>query len=274
MLTLIKRDLKYGTRSNLSKFVFTGLLFLFINLINIYNFSEWVKIRNISLSEIHFVDLFYEVFKGCGFDISIPIIWLMINSFLAYIIGNYAYEDLHLNGAYLLTRANNFWDFWTSKVIWVITNICIFYIITFVVLMIVSKAFLQFDFDWSLYSKENILALLQVKISAKEFMISTVVLYLSSSIAISILQIALSIAVKPIYAFFVVISIISISIFTFTPLLPGQHSLIMRHILFDSTHNLTVFKSLFYNFTLSLCAFIVGGVYINKTDIMLSVKTY
>lgn len=176
----------------------------------------------------------------------------MINFFIVFIIGSYIYDDLKNNGVYILSRVGNTKYFWISKVLWIIINNLIYYLIVFGIAVIAGKIF-----SGSSLEKDLI-----------ETLGTLFILYFTTSIALCLLNATLSLIVKPVYAYLIIILLLAFSIFLKNNLLPGQHSLILRHVPFDKIYNLTLWKSLIYNFVLSITAIFVGGRVIYKKDII------
>ncbi|WP_286909819.1 hypothetical protein [Clostridium sp. UBA1652] len=151
-----------------------------------------------------------------------------------------------------MSRVGNTKYFWISKVLWIIINNLIYYLIVFGIAVIAGKIF-----SGSSLEKDLI-----------ETLGTLFILYFTTSIALCLLNATLSLIVKPVYAYLIIILLLAFSIFLKNNLLPGQHSLILRHVPFDKIYNLTLWKSLIYNFVLSITAIFVGGRVIYKKDIV------
>lgn len=209
---------------------------------------ESLSIYNkVQLGEIGITNLVFEIFKGISYeDISFknfdfPLVWFMVNFFIVFIVGSYMYDDLKNNGVYILSRIGNPQYFWISKVLWIIINNLIYYLIVLGIAVIAGKRF-----SGSSLEKDLI-----------ETLGTLFILYFTTSVALCLLNTTLSLIVKPVYAYLIIILLLDFSIFLKNNLLPGQHSLILRHVPFDKIYNLTLWKSLIYNFVLSTTSIIL-----------------
>ncbi|WP_369902180.1 hypothetical protein [Bacillus manliponensis] len=269
LLQLIKRDLIYGFRINVLHFIFISIMISFLGAVNIYNFSQWATLNDISLNQVNTLDILYESFKGIGYEYEIPIVWLFINCYVIFLIGNYTYNDLFNNGPYLILRSNSKLKLWISKLVWIVCTVLFFYMVVFLIVILISIFFIPFQIDsWSVYGEQNILPLMAYKIEGSTFILELICLYVTSSIAISIFQVFLSFIFNSIYSYISVIVLLFASIFIFSPYLPGTHSMIMRHTLFDTSYNLSFEISILYNSILILLSSTIGAVYFNRVDIV------
>lgn len=253
---LIKRDLICGTQKVITAYF--GWI-LYISLI-CYLFV----VNNKSLSGIYQTnDLVYQICGGIPYierieDIQIPFNWLIINFFIMFVIGSYVNDDLKKNGVYILTRVKYRSLFWLSKVTWIILNISLFYIVTFLVLYIFDK--LQVSNVEIIYKTASM--------NSGDFIKNEFLLYLSTSVVLILLHVLLHLFITPKYSFFIISVIILVSIFISNPILPAEHSLILRHMPFDTRFNLTILKSLIYNGAFSLMVIITGVAKIRRKDII------
>lgn len=101
-----------------------------------------------------------------------------------------------------------------------------------------------------------------------ELFIKLFLLYYTTSTALALLQNTISLILKPAYSYLIILLLIAISVFTVSNLLPGQHSLILRHVPFDNIHGLVFRKSMIYNFVLSIFSIITGYIIFSKKDIL------
>lgn len=269
LLHLIKRDLIYGLRINVPHFIFVVIAMVFLSMVNVYNFSQWANLNNLSLNHVNTLDVLYEAFKGIGYEYGVPIVWLFINCYVIFLVGNYTYNDLFQNGPYLILRSNSKLRLWVSKLVWIICIVVVFYIIVFSVVIVLSNFFIPLHMDsWSAYGKQHILPFMVQEITGSMFVLELVLLYITSSIAISIFQTFLSFVLNPIYSYIIVTILLLASIFIFSPYLPGTHSMIMRHVPFDVTYNLSFGMSILYNVIVILLTSIAGALYFNRMDIV------
>ena len=77
----------------------------------------------------------------------------------------------------------------------------------------------------------------------------------------------LSLVINPKYSSLINIVLLILSLVISSSILPGQHCLILRHVPFDDIGNLTLLKSVLYNFVLSAVTIIAGYITFLKKDI-------
>jgi hypothetical protein len=241
----------------LTKNTFFGMIFLCINLVTVISTNNNHKLTDINLIFANLKGVPY--FNGNdGFDL--PMVWFIINLFIIFNLANYFYDDLKNNGKYILTRVKKVKYFYFAKVFWSIYNVLIYYILVFVIMITVSKIFLYQSNKWVLIEG--------IKMNKDELVIKLFLLYFTTSTALVLLQNAISLILRPVYSYLVILLVIAISIFTVCNLLPGQQSLILRHVPFDNIHGLAVKESLLYNCLLSIFSIIAGYIIISKKDII------
>lgn len=256
VFSLIKRDFKYGFRKNYLRYIVIIIFFSTITFLEIMKMS--------SLGKTNGIELFYNIYKGTPYyinirDIEVPFMWCLVNCFCSFLIGDYVYKDIKENGVYILTRAKKVSYFWISKIIYIITNVLLFYLTIFSIAYIFGKLF---NLEYPLYN-----SFFDINISTKVFLGILFTLYITTSIAICQLQVSMSLLIKPLYAYGLIMILIFISAFAINNLLPGQHSLLLRHVPFDNVHKLTTYKSLIYNFILFILSTLFGYIILNKKDI-------
>lgn len=257
MNSLIKRDFMFTFKNILTKYILIGIAFFMINFLTIGNMN-----KNYKMSITNFI---FESLKGVPYfdgndGFKIPMVWFIINFFVIFSLANYIYEDLKSNGRYILARVGKIEYFYFSKIIWAIFNVFIYYIILFLIMIISSKIWL---------SPSNKLVDVQgIYINRYALVSKIFLLYFTTSTALVLLQNTLSLILKPVYSYLVILFLIAISVFTVSNLLPGQHSLILRHVPFDNIHGLEFDMSMIYNIMLSLFSIIAGYFIFLKKDFL------
>ncbi|MFT8352935.1 hypothetical protein, partial [Clostridium saccharoperbutylacetonicum] len=208
--------------------------------------------------------IIFEIFKGISYDIdysnlNFPAIWFFINALLIFIVSGYVNQDLKINAAYLMNRCSRS-QIWTSKILWVIINVIIYYMLIFFAIFIIGNLF---DIKWKDYCELN-----GVGVSTIKLLLDTFIIYVTTSITLCILDITLSLMINYNYSYIILIIIILISIYTKNNIFPAQHSLLLRHVPFESIHNLSVSKSVLYNLIVSIILIIISRKLILYKDII------
>lgn len=262
---IIIRDVINGFSQNKTQY------FLFVLFIAIITISSGNALKN---EHANIVDIFFLNYKDIGYVINnegmlnIPMNWLMINMFIAFIIGNFLSKDLQEMSVYILMRTKRFREYWIAKVCWIAINILVIYSLLFIVTYCIGSIFVDTSIEWSLFSQRIIQNQLLMEITGGELLTNLLLLYCMTSFTVSLLQVNLSLFVDSKYSFLLILLILSSSIVVDNQLLPGIHSMILKHEYFDDIHNLTIGKSVLYNFILSLIFSCTGYLKIIRKDII------
>ncbi|ARU60612.1 hypothetical protein CBW65_05590 [Tumebacillus avium] len=258
---LAKRDLAFGFGVNRYKMLAVILIFVFVAWIQHYNFTQGTVQANL-------YDFYFEALKGIGFETEIPVIWLFVQLYIAYLVGHYPQDDLLGSGPYLLTRSGsrNLW--WISKLIWVTVTVTAFYLLAFLTILIVAAITHPLSLSWSEYAGMEMLPLLTDTVHPLVFVIQTFGLWLSSSLALSFLQTTLSLVLKPIFSYLATAALILASLFYPSALLPGSHSMWLRHTLFEAERGISLELSFFYNAAAIVVCAVLGCLMFQKVDVL------
>ncbi len=260
-MSLIKRDIRTSKKSILIKFGTFFTIFIAYALLVIRHRHNYEIINTNSL--------IFEIFKGCKYiesstelstsGFKLPVIWLFINSFIIYAVGNYFYEDIKINGKYVLIRVKKMQYIYLSKIIWSIIIIILYY--SFLLLISAVLGYL-FRTDIYKYIDPNYL-----KIDTLDLIKNIFVLYTLTSISLVVIFITLTLKIKPVYAFLIDIVLCTSSIFVESELFIGQHSLLIRHTPFDLVHNFTMYDSIIYNLIITTGVIAIGSVLAAKKEV-------
>lgn len=244
---MYRSNLKYSCKRFSTNLIIVALITITINMINIY------ALKQISSSGIVTVkDYVFYIYKGIRYitpenPFHVPFIWLICNiSILGLNIG-YMEKELAQNSIYIVSRCGKT-KFWFSRVMAAMVNIVLFYLIIFCITWFMASLFYKIENNYKLYV--NIFAL-YVLTSAMMVMISyTLMIFISGR-----------------YALIISTILLITSIFSSLKIMPGQHSLIMRHIPYVNTNGLTIMYSVLYNTVIIIVCTFIEGKFIEKKDI-------
>ena len=125
----------------------------------------------------------------------IPVTWLLIQLYIAFVIGGYAYEDLGAYGQQFLLRSTIFGRFSLQ--------------------LTPDIGYILSDIDVTM-------------ITEKQMVLHLVVLPMMTSLNMSFIQMLLSLWIKPTLSFVFVMSYMTISAYWATPVMIGNYSMILR----------------------------------------------
>lgn len=261
VISLIIRDIKTSKKSILIKLGIFFTIFTTYTLLIIHRFHDYQIINSKSI--------ILEVFKGCEYievseglidkSFQFPTIWLFINSFIIYILGDYFYKDIKTNGKYLLIRVKKMQLIYISKIIW-----SIFLIILYYSILLLISGLLGYLFRTNTY---EYIDLNYFKIGTINLIIDIFILYSLTSISLVIIFITLTLKIKPVYSFLIDIVLCISSLYVENKFFIGQHNLLIRHVPFDSIHDLTMHDSIILNFIIIIYFIIIGSIIASKREV-------
>lgn len=261
IISLVRRDIKTSKKSILIKLGIFFTIFTSYILLNIYRLHDYQIINSKSI--------ILEVFKGCKYvEVSkgiidnffdFPTVWLFINSFIIYTLGDYFYKDIKTNGKYVLIRVKKMQLIYISKIIWSILLIVLYYAILLLISGLLGYLFRTSTYE---YIDPN-----YFKICTLELIINIFILYSLTSISLVVIFITLTLKIKPVYSFLIDTILCVSSLYVKNKFFIGQHNLLIRHVPFDSTQNLTIYDSIIYNLILTICVIIIGSKVSSKKEI-------
>lgn len=273
LIKLAKRDITGGILYQWKKFLFTALIFIFI-IGKFYNDVHALA----QVGEIHstptMLDTLIYIFKGMEVYVptpskpfEVPVIWLLMNLFLAFIIVSYPSKDLNGYGQHMLLRARSRLQWWAGKCIWNICCVIVFYMIGYTVIFLFAaisgKVSFQVSSDiCSLLSKFNV-----GNSGSFDMILTVLVLPILTSVALSLLQMMLEFIVKPILSYAVILCLLVASAYYYTPFLLGNESMLLRSKA-AMPNGIPFALSVIIDCTVIILAPILGFFYFRRSDIL------
>ncbi|WP_202785890.1 hypothetical protein [Heyndrickxia sporothermodurans] len=248
------------------------ILFVMILLISFYQIKLSSEVEGFNISSITYTDLFYTIFKGTEYQIldepnaKFPFSWLILQMMGPFIIGGYVREDLFDQSSFLIVRAKHRLSLWLSKLLFSFTVAISMYLF-FILAILLTSLFLSFSFEWSDYGEKMIKPLLSTTLDPVDFSIDILILPFLVTLLIVIAQGILTVFVRPIYAFFILLSALAVSVFSTSRLLPGSYSMILRHHSLDIENGFTWMNVFIYILVVLFVIICSGYVLFKKMDI-------
>lgn len=226
---ILQHDIKIGISDNVSKYILAAAFFCFSSLMF---YSSAINL-NIKAS---LIDCAIYIYEGMNVYIpsaenafKIPIIWLLLQIIIAFIILNYPTQDLHKYGIQILTRTKKKFSWWISKCFWNIVSVILFYAVGFVIIFIFSTVLGVISFAPTDQASEAINMVNLRNANNFDVIICVFILPLITSVAVSLLQMAVSFIIKPIYSYICIVSLMLASAYYFSPILIGNFSMLLRN---------------------------------------------
>lgn len=268
---LIFYDIKEGIIKQWPKYVLEVFLLYFISWYFFHLVSinrDTGLIQNIPST----LDCFVYLFRGMEIYVPspdkpfmVPVLWLLFNGYLAFVVAGYPSKDLYHFGLHLLIRSESRIKWWISKCIWNIINVCFYYFIAFFTVSIASIQFGKFGLVLSeqiarLISEVNL-------IQSKGILFYLFTIPLAMSLALSLVQMLVEFLFRPIFGVLVIVVILVSSAYYFSPFLIGNTSMILRSE-FVLTNGIKTSFSLTFLWVIVCFLIFVGCFYFRKKDIL------
>ena len=173
--------------------------------------------------------------KQYKFDIytmfQIPVRWMCFHVFVLIGLNNYPLQDLQGWGYQVLLKSKSRWNWWLSKILWCCSYVACYYLICLFMVTVYAVAngaslTLQPSMDvMNMVSRTGFL-----DCSMKRLLCIVFVLPALLSVFLGILQMVLSVCIKPIYSFMVLFALLVISTYKRSWLLLGNWGMPYRMI--------------------------------------------
>ncbi len=144
----------------------------------------------------HIPDKMYELYI-------IPVLWLLPQVLVAYIIGYYAMTDLDQYGSQILIRSGSRIKWWVSKCIWNGCTVICLYLITYAVTF-VTAVMNGADIKWNL-TPEVVMGACNITAlngTGRLYRLVLLVMPVITSVSLSIFQMMLALIFSPRYWFY------------------------------------------------------------------------
>lgn len=279
-IKLIRFDMHNGFskvwKKLLAVSVLTLLLCLYFTLC-LNSFHRGQTIANEKFQPSSFADAVFFIFGGMEKYVPqpdapfiFPVAWILLCISLLRMTLEYAYNDLQTYGQQLLIRTGTRTAWWLSKCLWNIVCVVGFFIFMWIVIFLYC-AVTQIPLNMTLHADIltntlNTAAISGPAISYKMllsvFLVTPLIL-----LALSLLQMTLTLFVQPIYSFCMITAVLVVSAYWQSPLLPGNYAMPVRSSQYTSDGvSLTV--GLLYAGAMIVGTILIGLVRFRHYDIL------
>lgn len=264
---LLRRDLILGFFSIRYRLFIAYFILMLLLFVNIQMLTS--NIRGIDNSSFSYIDLLVALFQGVEFaiienhDFEFPYAWLVLQAIVPFLIGGYVREDFYNQTSFLFVRVRHRLSLWISKLLFSFIVVIFLYAFFFVLSYLAASIFISPSFTKLTYFSlsEN------VQISPV-MVIQFMMIPFGTGMMIATVQSVLSVFLKPVYSFIILISLFIISVYSENALLPGSYSMLLRYEYFDAVRGLS-FSQFGIYVSIVITVFGVVGFYLfKKMDIM------
>lgn len=164
-----------------------------------------------------------------GFQL--PIVWILVFFVLPFILLNYPLKDMNGIGQQILIRSTKKIFWWLSKCCWTILGTLVYHLIMQMTGLVMCSIF-RLDITYSIHM-DFVKAAFEVGhqevCNISGLFISTVILPIFVSVSINMLQMTLSLFIKPMFSFLFIAIMLLSSAYLLSPLLIGNYAMIFRY---------------------------------------------
>lgn len=272
MVKLIKYDLKAGLMNVYNKFfVYIGLIVL-INVVGSNSIHNISKTKNIKPDIMDYICFVVggpkHIPKGMLEIYVIPVLWIIIQVMIAYIVGYYAITDLNRYGQQILLRSVSRVKWWVSKIIWNVLMVFMMY--AFLYFATFTTACLSgVKCEWIL-TEDIVREACNIDMlngNQREILVILMVMPVLVSMTLSVFQMTIALIFSPIIGFISSQSIVFLStIYEFKWLISNYAMLSHNRITCSS--NIDYKEGLIICLVVFVISLVVGMVYFSNCNIL------
>lgn len=221
-----------------------------------------------------FGDCFVYAFAGMkeylfmlGIPFDFPALWTLVFLVAAYLTLNYPYRDLMGAGKHQLVESGSRPAWWYSKCCWVVASVVLFYAMAAVSLALFV---LLFGGSITLEVSPDIVSLIDFGgdiLPGPWDIASLMVLLPTMTAALCLLQLMLSLALKPLPGFLCTIALLFFSSYFKNPLLPGNYLMVARSDVFIAS-GVGWVEGTVFALGIAVFAVVLGRILFARMDIM------
>lgn len=283
---LVKYDFAQNYRRTLVKWVMAGgvsllfFLYFFMDVLHIFWSGETLA-ENIDVFYKQGISIWDSLLYLTGGMLPIsfaslldsfqfPVRWLFPHMLILFFTLNYAKNDLTQGGIQVLSRTNNRVLWWLSKCIWnAMTVLSCFAVELAVWFLLISLSAKTSDSSLNERLFEGIFnaSLPEQGVSPCKYMLIFCLLPVMVCVSISLIQMTLTLYMKPVFAYIVVMIYYIAGIYYATPLFLSNYALSVRSSIIG-LYNFRPETGLFFCVISGILAVSAGGVRLCKMDLL------
>lgn len=270
-IKLVKFDLKYG----ILKRWYTYLLYALLTLFACMDFSFRLKsfdITNFSLGDclFYFYSGISEYIPKPDEPIQIPYLWLLLNLLVCYFNVHYMSDDLSGLGQYVICRSGKRRNWWLSKCLWNFSSVLTYFLLS-ILIVLSFCTFNNAEFSFEISENMNLICPTGAQqYPVSQWNIGSIQLLLMPILvctAISMLQMFVSLFVRPLVSYVVSIVIYFSSMYKLSDLLLGNYAMILRSDEI-ATNGVSALNGIIFSVCLIFASVICGLLYFQHYNIL------
>lgn len=275
LFNFIRFDIYNGILKKKKKLASIFMIFLAINILYtnyIFAFIKngiipCIKVMNLGDYIMYYLSGISEYIPNKNTPFPLPFLWMFQSLGCCYFCLHYPLEDLRSTGKHRLILCGNRCTWWISKCVWTCVNVLVYYITAYISSLLVG-AVVGVSFSGTITEYTIYLLRLTGNMNIApydgtlQFLIIPLVLC-----SICILQMLLSLIIKPIYSFIAIATYLLASAYFKTPLLIGNFAMLARSSLID-VNGFSVKTVLFVTLSVMITSIICGNIIFMRKDVL------
>lgn len=275
----LRHDLRYGIFLQWKRCIVTFLMFFCLA------FPHFLVLRIYELIHPDYfnvpvttADYFFAMVGGCGqmeaLDgapsfFSIPTSWAVFVLWLLFVSLYYPFAELRGIGKQLMVLSGSRWNWWFSKCVWVAVNTIVNFLLAFLAsTMCAILLGAKFSMQANYYVASELQMQMQHLTSSTTWDMGTSFLFLCFAlIAFALVQLALSVVIRPIFSYLAISAYLFAGIYIQSPWFLGNYLMAARYRLFIDTGVSVGQGFLILIWLIALCV-LLGGICFSRMDIL------
>lgn len=271
--------LRYDLRHGLLRYGLVAVPLLFAaTCISMYSMSKVFAAFDGSLSTSTVTDYVLYCFRGTEpirelhslEQLQLPLLWLSCMGLCLLLNLLYPLQDISHFGQQIIVRSGSRVSWWASKCIWNIISCALYYALALSSIILMA---LLLGAEFSLAPSADFIEVsfpsveLTAMPSRTDILRCILVQPLLTLCTLSLLEMLLSLFIKPVFSLLCSMTILIASVYFFSPFLPGNYAMLLRSALF-CTDGLTFKSGMWILPMFSIAACLAGAVFFKSWDIL------
>ena len=272
LLKNIKYDIKCGFRYNIKKYIIV-VIYILIGciLFNSYSGNTLQFIGNKDVTLMDYYIYFFAGDRAADFSegiIPIPAVLLGLQLIISSMVGYYPVDDIYGYGKQVFIRVKTKTNWWISKCIWTFVSVLAVYVLIYVgiaIFGIVAGCDISMSYNVEIvqFMNQQYIGLVS-KTDILLHMFVTPVVY---SLAISFIQVTLSMVIGPLLSFLSVMIYNILGILLAHKALFFNYSMLLRNENVSGV-NIRPFEGIIYMLIVAVVSIVMGIFVVNKKDLL------
>lgn len=238
-ISLLKHDIFEGIFHKWKYFLVAVLFFIFVDFVFLNSVKSLFMAYDTDL-KCSIADLVLNMFIGNEpFDttanegINLSVTWFVFHSLLFSFIGFYITDDLKKNATSFILRVKSKTQWWTSKAVWCVFTVILYYVLFFIIAVIFAAVFGTVSFDANHLIATELFDIDISGVDALDIVFNSLLLPMTVSVSFAVFEAFMSLIIKPVYIYLIIICYLAASAFYDSVYLLFNFSMIIRHNFYD-----------------------------------------